>query len=125
MDFIQNVREHLPEQFLDSIDKQLKLPIGLRSDGTMVSLEEVLESQTEARLWPELEESQRAEITAKRIELQPKFNLGLIGRGVLSKEEAISEVKEKTRIGRRLIDIENRLVTKLIAEIEEKAALNK
>ncbi|MBS1786338.1 MAG: hypothetical protein JST85_01370 [Acidobacteria bacterium] len=123
MTSIQNVGRRLPEQFLESIDKQLKLPVGFRMDGSMVSLGEVLNLGTEARLWPELETEQRADITAKRIELQPKFNLGLIGTGTVSKEQAIEEVKSRSRIGLRLIDIENRLLTKLMAEIEENADL--
>ncbi|MDX2042890.1 MAG: hypothetical protein SF097_16860 [Acidobacteriota bacterium] len=106
---------------MESIDKQLKLPVGLRSDGSMVSLGEILNSEIDAQLWPELEAPQRAEITAKRIELQPKFNLGLIGTGVIDKEKAIEEVRNRSRIGMRLVDIENRLLTKLMAEIEEKA----
>ncbi len=121
MTSIQNVAQRLPGQFLESIGKQLKLPVGFRGDGSMVSLGEVLNSGVEARLWPELETAQRADITAKRIELQPKFNLGLIGTGVISKEQAIEEVKSGSRIGMRLIDIENRLLTKLMAEIEENA----
>lgn len=121
MTSIQNVGHRLPAQFLESIGKQLKLPVGLRTDGSMVSLKEVLDSTSEARLWPELQLAQQAEITAKRIELQPKFNLGLIGTGVIGKEQAIEEVKMQSRIGLRLIDIENRLLTKLMAEIEEKA----
>ncbi len=118
---IQNAGRCLPEHFLESIDKQLKLPVGLRSDGSMVSLGEILNSDIDAQLWPELEAPQRAEITAKRIELQPKFNLGLIGTGVIDKEKAIEEVRNRSRIGMRLVDIENRLLTKLMAEIEEKA----
>lgn len=125
MTSIQNVGRRLPERFLESIDKQLKLPVGLRTDGSMVSLGEILNSSAEARLWPELETEQRADITAKRIELQPKFNLGLIGTGIISKEQAIEEVKSQSRIGLRLIDIENRLLTKLMAEIEENADLKR
>ncbi len=125
MTSIQNAAQRLPGQFLESIGKQLKLPVGLRGDGSMVSLGEVLNSGVEARLWPELETAQRADITAKRIELQPKFNLGLIGTGVISKEQAIEEVKSRSRIGMRLIDIENRLLMKLMAEIEENAALKR
>ena len=73
MTSIQNVAQRLPGQFLESIGKQLKLPVGFRGDGPMVSLGEVLNSGVEARLWPELETAQRADITAKRIELQPKL----------------------------------------------------
>jgi hypothetical protein len=121
---IQNVRQRLPQQFLDSLGKQLKLPVGFGKDGSMVSLEEVLSSGKEAKLWPELPPTQQAEITARRIELQPKFNMAFIGGGIVGKEQAIQEVKVKSDIGRRLIEIENLLLTKLIAEIEEKQAKN-
>jgi hypothetical protein len=102
----------------------LKLPVGFGKDGSMVSLEEVLSSGKEAKLWPELPPTQQAEITARRIELQPKFNMAFIGGGIVGKEQAIQEVKVKSDIGRRLIEIENLLLTKLIAEIEEKQAKN-
>ena len=121
---IQNVRQRLPQQFLDSLGKQLKLPVGFGQDGSMVSLEDVLGSSQEAHLWPELPPAQKAEITARRIELQPKFNMAFIGGGIVGKEQAIQEVKVKSDIGRRLIEIENLLLTKLIAEIEEKQAKN-
>lgn len=118
---IQNVGHRLPAPFLESIGKQLKLPVGLRSDGSMVSLEEILSSATEAQLWPELQLPQQAEITARRIELQPKFNLGLIGTGIVGKEQAIEEVKKRSRIGLRLVEIEDRLLTQLITDIEQQA----
>ena len=121
MTSIQNVARRLPEPFLTSIKKQLRLPIGLRPDGAMVSLEEILNSETEASLWPQLQLSQRAEITARRIELQPKFNMAFIGTGIVGKNQAIEEVKAQSRIGLRLIDIENRLLTKLLSEIKEQA----
>ena len=118
---IQNAGRRLPEQFLESLDRQLKLPIGLGADGAMVSLEEFLSSGVEARLWPELEPAQRADITAKRIELQPKFNMTFIGLGTVGKNQAIEEVKAQSRIGLRLIDIENRLLTRLLSDIEKQA----
>ena len=87
----------------------------------MVSLGEILTSGGDALLWPELEMPQRAYITAKRIELQPKFNMTFIGTGTVGKNQAIEEVKAQSRIGLRLIDIENRLLTKLLSEIKEQA----
>jgi len=121
---IQNVRQRLPQQFLDSLGKQLKLPVGFGKDGSMISLEEVLSSSKEAQLWPQLPPTQQAEITARGIELQPRFNMAFICSGIVGKEQAIQEVKVKSDIGRRLIEIENLLLTKLIAEIEEKQAKN-
>lgn len=118
---IQNAGRRLPEQFLESLDRQLKLPVGLRADGSMVSLGEILASGVEARLWPELEPAQRADITARRIELQPRFNMTFIGIGTVGKNQAIEEVKAQSRIGLRLIDIENRLLTRLLADIDEHA----
>ena len=118
---IQNIGRRLPKEFLESISKQLKLPVGLSSDGSMVSLEEVLKSAENAQLWPELPPAQKAEITARRIELQPKFNLGLIGTGIVGKEQAIEAVKTHSRIGQRLVEIEDRLLTDLIEDIEQQA----
>lgn len=118
---IQNAAQHLPPQFLQGLGKQLKLPVGIGDNGAMINLEDVLNSGAKVRLWPELQMAQRAEITARRIELQPKFNMAFIGTGIVGKQQAIQEVKMKSEIGQRLIEIENILLTKLIAEIEETA----
>jgi len=122
---IQNIGQKLTPQFFESIGKQLKLPVGFNRDGSAVNLEEVLTSNMETQLWPELPDEQRAELTAKRIELQPKFNLGLIGTGVIGKEQAIEEVRNRSRIGLRLIEIEDRLLTRLIQDIEQQVLHNK
>lgn len=122
---IQNIGQRLTPQFFESIGKQLKLPVGFNVEGCAVNLEEVLTTNTEAQLWPELSEEKRAEITARRIELQPKFNLGLIGTGIIGKEQAIEEVRKQSRIGLRLIEIEDRLLTQLIHDIEQQVSRNK
>lgn len=122
---IQNIGQRLTPQFYESIGKQLKLPVGFNMEGSVVNLEEVLTSSTEAQLWPELPDEKRAEITARRIELQPKFNLGLIGTGIIGKEQAIEEVRKQSRIGLRLIEIEDRLLTQLIHDIEQQVSRNK
>lgn len=122
---IQNIGQRLTPQFYESIGKQLKLPVGFNMEGSVVNLEEVLTSNAEAQLWPELPDEKRAEITARRIELQPKFNLGLIGTGIIGKEQAIEEVRKQSRIGLRLIEIEDRLLTQLIHDIEQQVSRNK
>jgi len=68
----------------------------------------------------QLTADQRAELVAKRIELQPKFEVGMVGAGIVNKERAIAEVKAQSEVGRVLIEIEQRLVNYLIAQTPQK-----
>lgn len=91
---------------------QFDLPVGFTSDGSMVTLREVTASAGNfsalslAQLTPE----QVVELTTTRIEMQPKFEIGSIGAGVIGKERAISEIKAGTRLGKSLEEIEMRVI---------------
>jgi hypothetical protein len=63
----------------------------------------------------QLTPDQRAKLVAERIARQPKFQLAMIGGGVVDKKRAISEVKAQTEIGRALMEIEQNAIHMLVA----------
>ncbi len=95
--------------------KQWKMPAGYSSDGTkMANLREVVDPNVPTLSLSELSPDQRVDLVAKRIEAQPEFQIAMIGAGILDKERAITEVKGQTKIGRALMEIEQRVITNLI-----------
>ncbi|HZE62296.1 MAG TPA: hypothetical protein VE056_00370, partial [Pyrinomonadaceae bacterium] len=46
----------------------------------------------------------------KRIAQQPKFQIAMLGAGLLDQKRAIAEVKAQTSIGRALMEIEQRVI---------------
>ena len=42
--------------------------------------------------------------------MQPKFEIGAIGSGKISKDRAIAEIKARTPIGKSLMEIETRVI---------------
>jgi hypothetical protein len=63
---------------------------------------------------------QRAELVAKRLELQPKIELAMIGAGMVDKARAITEVKNRTKVGRLLIEIEHQMIRNLIEQAQKR-----
>ena len=59
---------------------------------------------------------QRSHLVVKRLELQAKIELAMIGAGMIDKTRAITEVKNKTRVGRLLIEIEHQMIRNLIEQ---------
>jgi hypothetical protein len=62
---------------------------------------------------------QRAELVVKRLELQSKIELAMIGAGMIDKARAITEVKNKTKVGRLLIEIEHQMIRNLIEQSQK------
>jgi len=95
--------------------KQWKMPVSFSADGAkMATLQEHVDPKVPTLSLAEMTPSQRAEIVAKRIEEQPKFEIAMLGGGTIDKQRAIAEVKAQSKIGRALIEIEQRLINNLI-----------
>jgi len=97
---------------------QLELPVAFGPGGKMVTLREVMKPghgsvASLASLSPE----KRAELTVKRIEGQPDFEMAMIGGGMVDRERAIEEVKAHSDVGRVLVEIEQRVVQNLLDEL--------
>jgi len=96
------------------------MPVSFDGTGKLVSLHDYVEGKRNARAFSSLSDDQRVELAAKRIEMQPNYEIGTIGAGIVTKERAIDEVRTKTKLGRRLAEIEARVITHLIDQAEEK-----
>jgi hypothetical protein len=99
----------------------LDLPVSFDPAGNLVTLREAMKSGyggfiSLASLSPE----KRAELTVKRIEAQPKFELGMVGAGIVDKQRAIKEVKAQSEVGRVLMEIEQRVINSVLEAIPKK-----
>ena len=104
-------------------EKQWEMPAGFCADGSaQATLREVIDPDVATIQLAELSLEQRAELVAKRLELQPQIDLAMIGAGVIDKSRAITEVKNRTKVGKLLIEIEHQMIRNLI-EQSQKATL--
>ncbi len=99
--------------------EQWEMPVSFRPDGVPVTLREFAEHKTPALSLSSLNQNQRAELTAQRIEKQSEFELGMVGHGEIGKEQAIAEVRAQTPIGLTLIEIETRAIIYLIEDARQ------
>jgi hypothetical protein len=96
--------------------EQWDMPVSFDDRGQPISLREYVQGGHNALSFSALSEDQRAELAAKRIEMQPDYEMASIGAGIVSKERAVDEVRTKTKLGRRLAQIETRVMMHLIDE---------
>lgn len=95
--------------------EQWALPAGFTADGTrLATLKELADPAVPTMSLAQMSPTQRAELVSKRIEMQPKFDLAMVGAGVVDKQRAISEVKAQTDIGRVLMEIEQNAINFLL-----------
>jgi hypothetical protein len=95
--------------------KQWEMPAGFHSDGSKhATLRDVVDPNVATTQLSGLTLQQRAELAVKRLELQSKIDLAMIGAGMIDKARAITEVKNKTKVGRLLIEIEDQMIRNLI-----------
>jgi hypothetical protein len=94
-------------------------PVAMAPDGQWISLREVIEDEPARLSFIQLDPEQKSELVAERIRQRPKFDVGILGLGVLSKKRAINEVQARTRVGRTLIEVEQRMIARLIERARE------
>jgi hypothetical protein len=100
---------------------QWKLPAGYTSNGKkMATLQEVVDPETPTMSLSQLSDKQRLALVAKRIQMQPDFQIAMLGAGLIDKKRALQEVKSGTPIGRNLAEIEERLLSHVIKTAEKK-----
>jgi hypothetical protein len=102
--------------------EQWEMPVTFDEAGNLVSLREYVREGHRALSFSALSADQRAELAAKRIEMQPDYELGTIGAGLVNKQRAIDEVRSHTKLGRRLEQIESRVIMHLIDEAEKQSS---
>lgn len=101
--------------------EQWEMPAGFSADGSkMVPLRDVVDPQMATLSLDQLTPDQRAELVAKRIELQPKFEVAMVGAGKVDKRRAMAEVKVQSEVGRLLMEIEHRLINDLVERARQR-----
>jgi hypothetical protein len=91
--------------------EQWDMPATYRADGSrMATFRELLDPHVPTISLSQLDRDKLAELVAKRIELQPKYKIMMIGAGAIDKERAITEVRAQTDVGRILTEIEQRTI---------------
>ncbi len=100
--------------------EQMELPVSFDAAGNLMTLRQVMNCGLGSVLsLASLGPDKRAELTVKRIEAQPEFELAMIGGGMVSKERAIEEVKAQSDVGRVLTEIEQRLINNLLEQVDK------
>ena len=97
------------------------MPVSFDLDGRPISLRDYVEGGRAAASFDSLNDDQRVELAAKRIFMQPAYEMGTIGAGLASKQRALEEVRGRTKLGRRLVQIEMRVIVYLIDEATKSA----
>jgi hypothetical protein len=101
--------------------EQMDLPVTFDSAGNLVTLRQVMAPGHGSVLsLASLSPEKRAELTEKRIEAQPKFEVAMVGGGLVDKTRAIEEVKAQTEIGKVLTEIELRVIQNLLEKVKDK-----
>ena len=101
--------------------EQMELPVAFDATGGMVTLREVMaHDYGSVSSLSALSPEKRAELTVKRIEAQPAFEVAMVGGGIVDKERAIKEVKAQTDIGKALTEIEQRVIQNLLEVVADK-----
>lgn len=102
---------------------QWELPVTYDTEGQPVTLQDVRKHPADRALLSlsELDEDTKADLVATRIAMQPTFELAMIGSGVVDKQSAIEAVRAKTDVGRTLMEIEQRVIARLMQAIKQNA----
>ncbi|HJQ23829.1 MAG TPA: hypothetical protein VKA60_07915 [Blastocatellia bacterium] len=91
------------------------MPASFCADGMqLASLRDVVDPQVPTLTLNELSPEQRADLVANRIAAQKDFRIYMLGAGIIDKERAITEVKSQSKIGRALMEIEQRVINHLV-----------
>src|SRR5688572_14434846 len=102
--------------------EQWKLPVGISETGELISLKEAVRQEKAALSFGQLSPADQAKLVVARIEKQPKFELAMVGAGVVDKERAVKEVNAQTPVGRTLIEIEQRTIARVMKKAQEEPA---
>jgi hypothetical protein len=94
--------------------KQWDMPATYRADSSrMATFRELIDPTVPTLSLSQLDRDKLADLVAKRIELQPKYEMMMVGAGPIDRDRAITEVKAQTDVGRILMEIEQRAIQML------------
>ena len=101
-------------------EEQWNLPVSTTPDGQQISLREFIQAETTMPSFGQLSLDQQAELVAERIASQPQFEVAMVGPGLVNKARAVQEVRTQTHVGRTLIEIEQRMIARMIKRARER-----
>jgi hypothetical protein len=106
-----------------ALEKQWGMPASYCSDGeTLATLEEVIDPLTPTLSLSELTPEQRTNLVAQRIASQRDFQVAMVGAGMVNKERALAEVRANSKVGKVLMQIEQKMISNLIEQADKRAA---
>ena len=94
--------------------EQYDLPVTFDQSGKTVTLEEMLQMGSLALSLSSLTPKQLVELTTLRIAAQPKFEVMMVGAGLVDKARALQEVAAQTDVGRLLVEVEQRTIQRVL-----------
>ncbi len=103
---------------------QWELPVSFDPAQGLVSLRDYKEGRKRALKFSSLTEKDRYALAFERVKMQPKFLMGAIGAGRIDHDRALNEMGMRTRLGRRIAEIEIRIVKSLLKALDLDAAEN-
>lgn len=103
--------------------EQMDLPVAFDASGkTLLTPRHLQKTKETAGEFAQLSPEQKAHLTAERIQRLPKFELAMVGAGLIDKARAIREVQALSPVGRQLIEIEERTINLVRGALEAAAA---
>src|SRR5262249_2394343 len=98
---------------------QWNLPVSFDQQGNPVSLRRYSTRDATVIPYESLTPAQRTTLAVKRIEMQPDFEIAVFGVGVYDAQSAVHEIQSGTRLGRKLVAIDERVVLHLLTETQK------
>ena len=109
-----------PTRTLAVPKEQWGLPVSVTPDGCVVTLKAFVQAKMPALSFSQLSPSQQSELVAARIERQSEFELAMVGAGIVDKQRAIQEVRARTPVGQTLIEIEQRMISRMVKRASQR-----
>lgn len=93
-------------------------PVSVSPRGDFISVIDIVKQRGE-RLTSlhTLKLEQKIKLTLSRYELEPDFTLGIVGRGILNKNQVMEEIKAQTEFGKVAVQAELEYCNQLIASL--------
>jgi hypothetical protein len=102
-----------------------KKPVSIKPTGEFVTAKEVLETPSlGATSMYTLGEDLQIKLTIERNKLEPNYKLGIIGMGIVTKDEVTEHVQEKTEFGLDVVRAEMTYLNELLPSLSAKPAIS-
>jgi hypothetical protein len=100
---------------LEFKDYAAQKPVSISPSGEFISLSDIAEAPAlSLGSTFQLDAGQRVQLTTERYTLEPDFRLGVIGVGLLTKDECLDHIQRETEFGREAVSAEMQYVNELL-----------